>query len=471
MGEREGEQGLLYFFNLRTAAAIMQRPPSEPNRIRNRPGASGGGRALTGLHEALTLVERHIRPLDAERLPLDQALHRTLAGTVTARVNSPTHDVSLKDGFAVRSQDTASANQGQPVTLEIAGSRFAGRAALGEDGLEVRRGRAARVTSGAVLPPGADAVVGHEYCEATEAHVRVTEPAAAGMNVLPKGTDIRAGQTLGRAGDVLTPGKIGWMAAAGVDEVHATRLPRVALAATGDEVVAPGGVLQPGQLYASNLCTLAAWLRAFGVSSAVRVLPDRRERLLRELPALLEPADALLTSGGAWGSERDLVLQVLEELGWRKVFHRVRLGPGKAVGFGLLKDKPVFCLPGGPPSNEMAFLQLALPGVLRMSGRRGSPFPAVEARLTEPVTGREADWTQIRRGRLHQDAEGTLRVAPYRPPSRLQSMALADCLIHLPEGVVRLAAGDKVRVQLLSPPESFVQGFRLSAPDPGGPFS
>ncbi len=312
-----------------------------------------------------------------------------------------------------------------------------------------------RVTSGAVLPLGADAVVGNEYCEETRAGVRVSEPATFGMNILARGTDIRTGQLLSRTGERLTPGKIGWMAGGGIEEVSAYRLPRVALAATGDEVVAPGVPLKPGQIYASNLYTLAAWLESFSVASTTNVLPDRREVLRRELPAILEPADALLTSGGAWGSDRDLVLQVLEELGWRRVFHRVRLGPGKAVGFGLLKDKPVFCLPGGPPSNEMAFLKLALPGILRMSGRCGSPFPTVEARLTEPVTGREADWTQIRRGRIHQDADGTLRVTPYRPPSRLQSMALADCLIPLPEGVERLEAGEKVRVELLAPAESF----------------
>ena len=438
-----------------------------PDRHRGRPGDH---RSLTGFAQALELVHSRIRPLPAGRVPLETALHRTLAGPVTSRVDSPTRDVSLKDGFALRAGDTAPASQEHPVTLRVGGSRFAGRLAAGEDGLEVPPGQAVRVTSGAVLPRGADAVVGNEYCEETGAGVWVTRPAVPGMNILPRGTDIRAGQVLGRDGDLLTPGRIGWMAGGGVEEVSVYRLPRVALAATGDEVVAPGVPLKPGQLYASNLCTLAAWLGVFGVHSSTSVLPDRREELLRALPAILEPADALLTSGGAWGSERDLVLQVLDELGWEKVFHRVRLGPGKAVGFGLLQDKPVFCLPGGPPSNEMAFLQLALPGVLRMCGRSAAPFPSVEARLTEPVTGRNPEWTQIRRGRIRQNSEGTLRVAPYRPASRLQSMALADCLIILPEGVDRLEAGDRVRVQLLAPTAFLgTGGAMLSDLDPVDP--
>jgi len=412
----------------------------------------GTGRALIGFQEALERVRTRIRPLPPETLPVGQALHRTLAAEVAARVNSPTHDVSLKDGFAVMARDTAGAAPGRPATLLVGGSRFAGGLAEeGDRGPAVAAGRAVRVTSGAVLPRGADAVVGGEYCWEEDGEIRLTDPVRAGKNVLARGADIRAGELLGRPGDVLSPGRIGWMAAAGVDRVPVHRLPRVALVATGDEVVAPGAPLRAGQLYASNLCTLAAWLRAFGVESRMRVLADRREDLLRELPALLQGADALLTSGGAWGSVRDLVIRVLDELGWEKVFHRVRLGPGKAVGFGLLDDKPVFCLPGGPPSNEMAFLQLALPGILRLGGRRRSPFPVLEARLTEPLEGREIDWTQIRRGRIEQDGDGVFRATPYLPASRLQSMALADCLIWLPEGVDRLEAGARVQVQLLCP--------------------
>jgi molybdopterin molybdotransferase len=430
-----------------------------PGKGKDRPG-------LTGFSEALDLVRRHIRALPDEEIPLDQSLHRTLAGEAAARVSSPTHDVSLKDGFAVMARDTSGASETEPVTLRLGGSRFAGKLAEEDRAPRVSPGGAVRVTSGAVLPKGADAVVGSEYCEELSGEIRMTSPVTDGKNVLPMGTDIRAEAVLGKVGELLSPGRVGWLAAAGVDRVRVFRVPRVALVATGDEVVAPGTPLKSGQLYASNLCTLMAWLRVFGISSNMKVLPDRRDVLIRELPPFLDQADVLLTSGGAWGSERDLVIQVLDELGWRKVFHRVRLGPGKAVGFGLLGSKPVFCLPGGPPSNEMAFLQLALPGVLRLMGRNGPPFPVVEARLTEPLKGREIDWTQIRRGRIEQAADGSLRVTPYRPPSRLQSMALADCLIELPEGVERLEAGGKVRVQLLSPPESFAVRRVLR---PGGP--
>lgn len=415
----------------------------------NSQGGQGKeGTELIGLEAARDLVRRHIAPMESEEVPLFRVPGRVLAREVSARTDSPSADVSLKDGYAVRSEDTVRASRKSPARLRVLGSRFAGE--RGET--RIRPEGCVKITSGAILPADADAVVGIEFCTETAEGVLVSEPVAAGLNVLAQGTDIAAGAALGAPGDRLGPGTAGWLAAAGLEEVPVYRLPSVALVATGDEVVAPGAPLERGQLYASNLVTLSAWLGAFGIATDLAILPDRRDDLRQELPRAIEGHDALLTSGGAWGSERDLVVGVLEELGWKRVFHRVRMGPGKAVGFGLLEGRPVFCLPGGPPSNEMAFLQLALPGVLRLAGWQGSPFPSLTARLTEPVKGRDIDWTQFKRGRLHRGTDEGFRVTPYLPRSRLESMALADCLIEVPEGVERLEAGEWVSVQMLSLP-------------------
>ncbi len=408
------------------------------------------GRELIGIEEARVLVSRHIVPLEPEEVSLPDAPGRVLGRRVTAKADSPSADVSLKDGYAVRARDTQQASEKTPVKLGVSGSRFAGE----QREAETRPGGCVKVTSGAMLPLGADAVVGVEFCTETPEGILVADPVPEGFNVLARGTDIAAGVGLGEPGDRLNPGTVGWMAAAGLDRVPVCKLPTVSLVATGDEVVAPGAPLGPGQLYASNLVTLSAWLRAFGITTTLSILPDRREDLRRELPAAMEGCDALLTSGGAWGSERDLVVAVLEELGWERIFHRVRMGPGKAVGFGKLDGRPVFCLPGGPPSNEIAFLQLALPGVLRLAGRQGTPFPCLAARLTEAVKGRDMEWTQFKRARLHRGEDGEFRAAPYHPKSRLQSMALADCLIEIPEGVDGWNKGDLVSLQLLSQPDA-----------------
>ena len=410
------------------------------------------GKQLIGLEAARDLVRRHIAPMESEEVPLLRLPGRVLAREVSARTDSPNADVSLKDGYAVRSEDTVRASRQGPARLRVLGSRFAGE--RGET--RIRPEGCVKITSGAILPADADAVVGIEFCTETAEGVLVSEPVAAGLNVLAQGMDIAAGAALGAPGDRLGPGTAGWLAAAGLEEVPVYRLPSVALVATGDEVVAPGAPLERGQLYASNLVTLSAWLGVFGIATDLAILPDRRDDLRQELPRAIVGHDALLTSGGAWGSERDLVVGVLEELGWKRVFHRVRMGPGKAVGFGLLEGRPVFCLPGGPPSNELAFLQLALPGVLRLAGWQGSPFPSLTARLTEPVKGRDIDWTQFMRGRLHRQTDGGFRVTPYHPRSRLESMALADCLIEVPEGVEGLEAGERASVQILSLPAALL---------------
>ena len=410
------------------------------------PGEGAGG--AIGLEAARALVRRCLAPLAPEEVPLERAAGRVLACEVRARSDSPGADVSLKDGYAVRSEDTRLASKAGPARLRVSGSRFAGEG--GE--VRIRPGGCVKVTSGAVLPQGADAVVGVEFCAARPEEILVPDPVARGLNVLARGTDIEAGTSLGKAGDRISPGAAGWLAAGGLDRVPVTRLPKVALVATGDEVVAPGATLERGQLYASNLVTLSAWLGAFGIETILAILPDRRDALRQGLAGAFEGHDALLTSGGAWGSERALVVGVMEELGWKRIFHRVRIGPGKAVGFGLLHGRPVFCLPGGPPSNEMAFLELALPGILRLAGWRDFAFPLLVARLTEAVKGRGIDWTQFVRGRLRRGDDGDFLVTPYRPRSRLESMALADCLITVPEGTEGLEKDQRVSVQLLTLP-------------------
>jgi molybdopterin molybdotransferase len=411
-------------------------------------GQGRDGAENIGLARARDLVRRHIAALESEEIPLVGASGRVLAREVRARHDSPSADVSLKDGYALRSQDASRASKQSPARLRVLGSRFAGERS------ETRTlpGGCVKVTSGAILPQDADAVAGIEFCTETSEGVLIADPVAEGLNVLPRATDIAAGAPLGQAGERLNPGIVGWMAAGGLDRVPVHRLPTVSLVATGDEVVAPGVPIDRGQLYASNLVTLSAWLSLFGISTELKILPDRRDDLTKELPRALAGHDALLTSGGAWGSERDLVVGVLGELGWQRVFHRVRMGPGKAVGFGLLEGRPVFCLPGGPPSNEMAFLQLALHGILRLAGWRGSPFPYVTARLTQAVKGRGIDWTQFKRARLDRGEDGSFRVTPYHPASRLQSMALADCLLEVPEGVERLEEDAWVSVQILAQP-------------------
>jgi molybdopterin molybdotransferase len=406
------------------------------------------GIGYIGYREAFDIVKANVRPVGDEMLPLNQCVCRVAATDLTAQVSYPSVAVSLKDGFAVKSTDVAHADRHKPVCLKVTGSAFAG---VGYEG-QVKKGGTVKVCSGSPVPEGADAVVSSEFCEEmSPEEVLVTADAGPGRNILRAGVEVGAGESILRKGKRLLPGYLGLAAAAGISQVRVYRRPHVAIVSIGDEVVAPGGKLHVGQLYASNLVTMEAWLDHFGISCVASVVADREIAIKQELLKHLPGVDAILTSGGAWGSERDLVIGVLNKLGWRKLFHYVRMGPGKGVAFGLCENVPVFCLPGGPVSNEMAFLQLALPALLRMAGNTRHPLQIVPARLTEDVKSRHRAWTEFKDAVVTLDGEGHYTAAIYKSGSRLQAIAGAGGLICIPEGEEYLRSGDVVPVQLLRP--------------------
>jgi molybdopterin molybdotransferase len=400
-----------------------------------------------GLEQAIDLVREHLRPLAGVEVPVEDAGGLVLAAEAVARVDSPSLNASLKDGWAVRSGDVACASEETPVRLRVAGLVVAG-APMGP---AVEPGSAVQIMTGAPLPPGADAVLASEFARRDGDEVVIAlRDARAGRNVMARGADVAAGSVAARAGEALSPPMTGLLAAAGLERVVVHPRPRVAIVATGDEVVAPGVPLAPGQLYASNLVTLRSWLRRFGMEASWALARDDEGALRDTMSSVAARVDVLLTCGGAWKSQRDLTPRVLADMGVRLVFHRVRLGPGKAVAFGVGDGFVVFCLPGGPASNEMAFLQLALPGLLLLSGRPPVPFPRARAVVECPVDrfGNDPTWTEILHARLAR-RDGALVATTIQTPSRLRSQALAEALVIIPEGAPRLEAGDSADVQVL----------------------
>lgn len=398
-----------------------------------------------GFPEALALTLSKVSPGAVEEVPLLAANGRILAESVVARVDSPSDSTSRKDGYAVVSEDLSQASTEHPRKLSLVGSLAAGDTAP----LRIHRGETVRVTTGARLPEGAEAVLTEEFCRVEGETVSCRNTAGPGRNILWRGIDVRTGEVVAGRGARLGPPLLGLIAAAGRSAVKTFRPPRAAVIATGDEVAALGEPLAEGGLYASNLVEICAWLDSLGITSDTAIVKDRLEEIRTAILACMERADLFLTSGGAWGSEKDLIFKVMETMDWTGVFHRVRMGPGKPVGFGLLAGKPFFVLPGGPPSNEMAFLQLALPAILKMAGAAPRAFPWVEARLTETVTG-ETGWTEFVHARLERRPAG-LCVQPARLKSRLRSMAEKQALIVIPEERNEIPAGELIAVQLLDP--------------------
>lgn len=405
------------------------------------------GTGYIGFMEALEIVTAEIRLLRDEELPLHLCAGRVSAADVAAEVSYPSVDVSLKDGFAVFSADVDRAERDTPVRLNVIGSSFAGVPFGGR----IKSGEAVKVYSGSSIPDGADAVLSGEFCdEGPGGEVVVRADAGLGRNILLAGIEVAAGATIIRRGERITPGHLGLAAAAGISAVRVRLRPCAAIVSIGDEVVSPGEALQAGQLYASNLVTMEAWLTSFGIPCVTSVVRDDVDAIQRALRAYLPGVNAILTTGGAWGSERDLVVGALDELGWIKRFHYVRMGPGKGVAFGALEDVPVFCLPGGPLSNQTAFLQIALPALLRMEGDANPPLRVVHARLTEDVKSRHRAWTEFRDAVVSLDEKGRYAVGLYRGRSRIEAIARAVGLLCIPEGSEGLRRGDIVPVQLLA---------------------
>jgi molybdopterin molybdotransferase len=397
-----------------------------------------------GLQEALRLTLEALRPLGEELLPLLDGVDRVAARDLHALVDSPTRDVSRKDGYALQAREVAAASAQAPVRLRVLGAMAAGGAAE----IAVAPGSTVRVLTGARIPPGADLVVAEEHVKREGDEVVVGDLDRKVPNILRRGGDIAQGRLFLERGQVITPIMAGLLAAAGYSQVPVHRTPLVGLVGTGDEIVAPGEPLAEGKLYASNIVALAGWCARYKMPTRTAIVRDHRPAMREAFAQAAEASDALITSGGAWRGDHDIVADVLGELGWEMVFHRIRIGPGKAVGFGMMGGKPVFVLPGGPPSNLIGFLQIALPGLLALGGHAQTGLPTATAQLAEGIDGGKPAWTDFFFGALTPGEDMPL-FHPMDKRARLVSIAAADAVAAIPEGRDRLEAGEVVLVQLL----------------------
>ncbi len=389
-----------------------------------------------------------IEPLKTVSVPLDEAAGMVLAGPVAAHSSCPSVDSSLKDGFAVISEDIQSASPSSPVSLRVTGSVTAGASA---EGLYLEPGTAIRIMTGSPVPKGATAVVAAEFTrdvqDGSGRSVQVVADAFSGRNILRKGEDIEEGELLLEAGRRLEPPAIGLLAAAGVSHVQVYRLPEVVIAAVGSELVMPGEPVRPGQIAASNMITLRAELQKAGIHPTTVLFKDNLESLKQSFQQLLDEYDVILTCGGVLDGDKDFTVRAMEELGVEMIFRRVRIGPGKGVCMGMRGKKLIINLPGGPPSNHVAAVVLGVPGVKRLMGNR-NPFPArVSATFHVQMKG-VSQWTQFAYVKL-EIKDGVFHVKHPGGRSRLMDMALSDGLAELPVGQERIDNGDRGVVWLI----------------------
>ena len=378
--------------------------------------------------------------LGTEAVNPTMALGRVLSEDVRSFVDSPPRDSSLKDGFALRAADIENASPENPITLKVTENLCAGQ----EKAVSITSSQAVRIMTGATIPQGADAVLPQELTSYSEDKVLCLASTSPGRNILSRGADLKKGEVLVRKGARLDPGLVGLLVGAGVTRVQVFSLPRVVIVATGSEIAEEGAIDESYKIFPSNRATIASWLRLFGMKPQMRLCRDEAAELRRLLAACIDDFDVIITSGGVLDGERDLVVATFEELGAEFLFKRVRMGPGKGVCMGRIGRKLVFNLPGGPPSNYVAFLFVALPAILRLMGEEGS-FPPIQiATLTADLKGR-ADWTQLILSKTGFRG-GSLFVSPVVQESRLKRIAFSNSVVIIPEGVSFLKAGDRVKV-------------------------
>ncbi len=390
---------------------------------------------------------KNLRPGNTTWLPLDRLVGRTLAEDIVSKNASPSVRSSRKDGFAVISSDLNGASREKPVRLHVVGSAMAGEPL--STGIDA--GQALRIMTGAMIPEGADAVLASEFTidAGNRRQILATAPALAGKNILEKGADVHEGQLLARRGDAVGPSLIAMLAGAGIEGATVYEPPRVALLATGSEIVDLGSHPGPGKIFPSNQYTALAWLRHLGIKAHIFITDDDGKGLESSISGLLDEFDVLITSGGLLDGDRDLVLRTMQGMGTHYFFNRVRMGPGKGVCMGRYGDTIVFNLPGGPPSNYLSFLLLALPGILRLSGRSNPFLPMIKVWLTKEIRGRR-EWTQFVFATIHV-ADGRIVATQCKTRSRLAKIALADCVVIIPEGIGRLKEDTSAEAYLIRP--------------------
>jgi molybdopterin molybdotransferase len=389
---------------------------------------------LLSLEEAQERVLGHARRLPVENVPIADACGRAGAEDVRARVDLPPFASSAMDGFAVRAADL-------PGTLRIVGESAAGTPFDGQ----FEAGGAVAISTGAVVPQGADAVVPIENVSKQDNTVGITESPESGAHVRPRGGDVATGEVVVPAGVRLTPARMAAAAASGVAELSCVRRPRVTVLATGSELVDPGEPLQPGQIYETNSLMLSAALTAAGAEVVVeRPVADDEEALRETLERGLA-ADVLVTSGGVSVGEHDLVRAVERELGVEEVFWRVAMKPGKPVSFGVRGETLVFGLPGNPVSALVGCELFVKPALRALQGL-GDPLPRFEPGRLAAGLRRNEERDEFVRARSRIDGEVlVLEPVTGQESHMIVRSGAADALVHIPRGNGELAAGSTVR--------------------------
>jgi molybdopterin molybdotransferase len=398
---------------------------------------------MLSVTEAQAKVVEGLKPLPSEQVSLGAALGRVLSADVAARLTQPPADVSAMDGYAVRAQDVTTL----PTALKVVGTVPAGALHQGAVG----KGEAVRIFTGAVVPKGATTIVIQENTKREGDTVHVVDGAApAGRHIRRAGIDFKKGDKLLKAGHRLTPRDIALAAAMNHQSLPCARPPRVAVLATGDELLPPGGEPGPAQIIASSAPGILAHALDWG--GTVRDLGIARDKIddIRFKATTADGCDLFVTLGGASVGDHDLIQKALSpEL--KVAFWKIAMRPGKPLIFGRYQSIPFLGLPGNPVSAMVCALLFLRPMILRLLGSTEPPFHVSQARLATPLPQNDARQEYLRcHVRMESDGTSVAEPFPVQDSSMLKPLAQAGALIVRPPGDPAKAAGDAVSLLFLS---------------------
>jgi len=394
------------------------------------------------IEEARAAVLQYAKVLGSEEVFLDDALGRALALDAHAPNDVPPFAASAMDGFAIRAADTIDG----AATLAIIGEAKAGTAA----GVTVQRGTAVRISTGAPVPDGADAIVPQELTTSDGTTVSIDGQIRLGYHLRPPGEDIRAGELVVPAGSLLGPAELGVLASMNIPKPSVVRRPRVAIAGTGDELTDPGKPLKPGAIRDSNGPALGGAVHRAGGDLVARVrVGDDLEATVSVLGAALRDVDMLITTGGVSVGPHDHVRPALKRLGFREAFAGVKLKPGRPTTFMVGDDGTlVFALPGNPVSALMGFRLFVVPALDAMLGRSMEHHP-IKATADEALEGAVGRTTVIRCRTTLQDDGWHVRPTKSQDSHILTSMLGVDALALVPEDRDGIEAGEPVEIEFV----------------------
>ncbi len=410
--------------------------------------------------QAQDAIFEAVFPLPAETVAVAQAQGRVLAEDVLSRRVLPPADCSAMDGYALDSSAAQAASEAAPVALPIAFEVAAG----GEADRPLGPGEAARIFTGAPVPPGADTIIMQEHVEADAGSVRISAPVAPGAHIRRAGEDLQVGDRVLTAGTEVRAPALGLLASLGRSVISVIRRPRVAILSSGDELVESDGEIEGGRIVSSNSYTLAAQCREIGADPMyLGIARDRPGDLEQRLRAALG-ADCIVTSAGVSVGNHDHTKDALTQLGCEISFWGVQMKPGHPVVFGRFPHGPapdvggplVFGLPGNPVSAAVTFEQFVRPALRAMMGFSNCHRPTVRARLRAPLKKRPGRLTFVR-VELERGHDGIWASSTGNQSSGVfRSMTLAQGLLVFPGPMSELNEGDEVTVQILD--EGFFSG-------------